>query len=65
MSDPQGYHFPSAPSSMHLMRDIGGVQLPESVLRFVEEAQTAAEPSNGKVKVGAISGIDDAVAEEG
>jgi flotillin len=51
---------------MHLMRDIGGVQLPENVLRFVEEAQTAAaEPSNGKVKVGAISGVDDAAVEEG
>jgi hypothetical protein len=42
------------------------VQLPDNVLRFVEEAQTAAEePSNGKVKVGAIAEVDEAAVEEG
>jgi flotillin len=37
---------------MHLMRDIGGVQLPDSVLRFVDEAQPAHDD---KVKVGALA----------
>lgn len=39
---------------MHLMRDIGGVQLPESVLRFAENGETA-EAGKEKVRVGALA----------
>jgi flotillin len=43
---------------MHLMRDIGGVQLPDSVLRFAENGEAPAAPA-GKVKVGAIAEVAD------
>lgn len=48
---------------MHLMRDIGGVQLPDSVLRFAENGERAPEDRE-KVRVGAITTPADG-AEEG
>lgn len=53
---------------MHLMRDIGGVQLPDSVLRFAENGEhplagADSEGGRSKVKVGAI--LDTTAAAEG
>ena len=46
---------------MHLMREVGGVQLPESLLRFVEETEgaEAAEAVRRKVQVGAVAKVSE------
>ena len=40
------------PPVMEVMKEIGGVKLPDSIMRFVADEDASASPAPGKVKVG-------------